>query len=313
MVKKKIGLWNGVPVYTDFLPIGTRRTGQRLVSGNPKFAVFHDTGNQDSTAQQNVNYYRNTYNIDWASTASAHIFVDDKECIICIPVTEKAWHVLYDTPIDNQWYGDDANDIAFGLEACYFTDKKRSLKSLDNACRIMGALCQSWNINPRNEMPGHQDIQYDKQDPGNILSACGYGRRDMKVIDNLVVKYLKGDNPKPKVHKNVANIKKGKPPKTVWNWNGIFTASKSNTEPIVVRRWFGLDKPQVGADSFINPSDWVPFNQVIKDVKNKLWWIRFEYPTNPKAGNFFMPIGEITDKEAKLLKEKKLWGKLEVK
>ncbi|MDK4097929.1 N-acetylmuramoyl-L-alanine amidase, partial [Staphylococcus pseudintermedius] len=106
--------------YTDFLPIGTRRTGQRLVSGNPKFAVFHDTGNRDSTAQNNVDYYRNTYNIDWAYTASAHVFVDDKECIICIPVTEKAWHVLYDTPIDNNWYGDDANDIAFGLEACYF-------------------------------------------------------------------------------------------------------------------------------------------------------------------------------------------------
>ncbi len=138
MVKKKIGTWNGVPVYTDFLPIGTRRTGQRLVSGNPKFAVFHDTGNRDSTAQNNVDYYRNTYNIDWAYTASAHVFVDDKECIICIPVTEKAWHVLYDTPIDNKWYGDDANDIAFGLEACYFSDRNRTLKSLDNACRIMG-------------------------------------------------------------------------------------------------------------------------------------------------------------------------------
>ena len=32
--------------------------------------------------------------IDWSIVASAHIFVDDKECIVCIPVTEKAWHVL---------------------------------------------------------------------------------------------------------------------------------------------------------------------------------------------------------------------------
>lgn len=46
------GKWNGVLVYTDFLPIGTRRTGQRLDSGKPRFAVFHDTGNRDSTAQQ---------------------------------------------------------------------------------------------------------------------------------------------------------------------------------------------------------------------------------------------------------------------
>ncbi|MFP4913567.1 hypothetical protein [Staphylococcus coagulans] len=72
------------------------------MSGNPKFAVSQDTCNKDSTEQQNVNYYRNTYNIKWNVTASPHVFVDDKECILCIPVTEKAWHVLYDTPIDNQ-------------------------------------------------------------------------------------------------------------------------------------------------------------------------------------------------------------------
>ena len=28
MTKEYIGEWNGVPVYTDFLPYGTRRTGQ---------------------------------------------------------------------------------------------------------------------------------------------------------------------------------------------------------------------------------------------------------------------------------------------
>ncbi|HAB61132.1 MAG TPA: N-acetylmuramoyl-L-alanine amidase, partial [Lachnospiraceae bacterium] len=167
MTKTKIGTWNSVPVYTDFLPIGTRRTGQRLDSGNPKFAVFHDTGNRDTTAQQNVNYYKNTYNIDWSATASAHLFVDDTECIICIPVTEKAWHVLYNTPTDNAWYGDDANDIAFGIEVSYYSNRERSRKSLDNACRIMAALCNSWGINPRTQMPGHQDIQADKQDPGN--------------------------------------------------------------------------------------------------------------------------------------------------
>ena len=70
------------------LPYGTRRTGQPLDTGSPIFAVYHDTGNPDSTAQQNVNYYKNTYLQDWASTASAHFFVDDEECIICIPLDE---------------------------------------------------------------------------------------------------------------------------------------------------------------------------------------------------------------------------------
>ena len=98
MSKEYLGEWNGVPVYTDFLPYGTRRTGQSLDTGSPIFAVYHDTGNPGSTAQQNVDYYKNTYDIDWATTASAHFFVDDKECIICVPLDEKAWHVIYDTP-----------------------------------------------------------------------------------------------------------------------------------------------------------------------------------------------------------------------
>ena len=38
-----------------------------------------------------------------------HIFVDDKEAIICIPVTECAWHVMLNTPVDNKWYGMDAD------------------------------------------------------------------------------------------------------------------------------------------------------------------------------------------------------------
>lgn len=294
MSKQYLDTWNGVPVYTDYLPIGTRRCGEKLVGGRPKFAVFHDTGNRDSTAQQNVNYYKNTYNIDWSVTASAHIFVDDKEAIICIPIDEKAWHVLYDTPIDNAWYGDDANDIAFGLEASYFSNRERSLKSLDNSCRIMAALCKSWDINPRNQMPGHQQIQADKQDPGNILEACGYGRQRMDIIDNLVIKFMND----------------GSITQDTWEWKGKFTTFKSNKEPIVVRRSAGLNGQEVTRDSWINPDEYVKFDQVIK--RDGYWWVRFKYESNPSAGHFYAPIGKITDKDEKLLKEKNLWGNLEV-
>lgn len=185
--------WNGVKVRYDLLPIGTRRCGERLhtKNGKPSFAVMHDTGNPNTTAQDNVNYYKNSYNIDWSMVASAHIFVDDKEAIICIPVTEVAWHVLLNTTIDNQWYHADADYAAFGVEACYFTDKKRSLKSLDNAARIMAYLTKFWKINYKTEMPGHQDIQYDKQDPGNLLAACGLGRNTSH-FDAYVAKYMDG-------------------------------------------------------------------------------------------------------------------------
>lgn len=183
--------WNGVPVKYDWLPIGTRRSGQKLTSGNPVFVVAHDTGNPNTTAQDNVNYYKNSYNIDWSLVASAHIFVDDKECIVCIPVTEKAWHVLYNTPIDNNWYGIDANDGAFGVEGCYFDDKARSKKSLENTAKVLAYLVKYWKIDYKTEMPGHQDIQSDKIDPGNLLQAAGYSR-NVSNLDKLVTKYING-------------------------------------------------------------------------------------------------------------------------
>ncbi|MGD6773328.1 N-acetylmuramoyl-L-alanine amidase [Staphylococcus simulans] len=184
-------VWNGVPVRFDLLPIGTRRSGQPLTTGKPKFMVIHDTGNNNTTAQDNVNYYKNSYNIDWSMVASAHIFVDDKEAIICIPVTEKAWHVLYNTPIDNKWYNLDANNAAFGIEGCYFTDKVRTQKSLDNTARVAAYLAKFWKIDYKTEAPGHQDIQNDKIDPGNLLEAAGYGR-DISNFDKIVAKYAKG-------------------------------------------------------------------------------------------------------------------------
>lgn len=191
--------WKGVPIEFQLLPFGTRRSGQKLRKGKPEFLVAHDTGNPNSTAQDNVNYYRNTYNIDINQTASAHIFVDDKHAIICVPTTEKAWHVLYNAIQDNLWYGVDANDAAVGGEISYFIDKNnpkqakdRSLKALDNAARVFAYLAEYWKIDYKTRMPGHQDIQSDKQDPGNALAACGFGR-DTSNFDKVVAKYYKKD------------------------------------------------------------------------------------------------------------------------
>lgn len=182
--------WNGVPVYNSLLKFGTRRSGQKLRKGKPEFIVAHDTGNIDSTARGNIKYYNDTYNIDINHTASAHIFVDDKEAVVCIPTVEKAWHVRYDAPMDNKWYNVDANDAAIGIEICYFRDKKRSQKSLDNGARVLAYLAEFWGIDYKTRMPGHQDLQFDKQDPGNVLAACGYGRNTSN-LDKLVAKYYK--------------------------------------------------------------------------------------------------------------------------
>ena len=220
MAKKHIGKWNGVDVYFDLLPIGTRRSGQKLTTGNPAFAVAHDTGNKDTTAQDNVDYYRNSYNIDWSLVASAHIFVDDKEAIICIPVTEKAWHVLYGAAPDNNWYGLDSNDAAFGAEGSYFTDKARSKKSLDNLARILAYLCDYWKIDHKTEMPGHQDIQAGKVDPGNLLEAAGFSR-NISNLDKLVNKYIGGVQEDDNMPEEVKEPTKEKPTKSPQSHVGL--------------------------------------------------------------------------------------------
>ena len=192
-------VWKGVPIEFQLLPYGTRRSGQKLRKGKPEFLVAHDTGNPNSTAQDNVNYYKNTYNIDINRTASAHIFVDDKHAIICVPTTEKAWHVLYNAIQDNLWYGVDANDAAAGVEISYFIDKsnpkqakERSKKALENGAKVLAYLAEYWKIDYKTRMPGHQDIQSDKQDPGNALAASGYGRATSN-LDKIVAKYYKKD------------------------------------------------------------------------------------------------------------------------
>ena len=71
-------------------------------------------------------------------------------------------------------------------------DRERSLTALDNFARVCAVLFESWDIDHFHKCPGHQDIQDDKQDPGNALEACGYGRHEIDVIDNLVQKYMDG-------------------------------------------------------------------------------------------------------------------------
>ena len=88
---------------------------------------------------------------------------------------------------------------------------KRSLKSLENAAKIMAYLTKFWKINYENEMPGHQDIQADKQDPGNLLAACGLGR-STSIFDGYVAKYMKTTKaPKISSKKAGNNAKKLKP------------------------------------------------------------------------------------------------------
>lgn len=283
--------WKGVPVRYQLLTIGTRRPGKKLRKEKPEFLVAHDTGNPNSTAQNNVDYYENTHNIQ-QGIASAHIFVDDKEAIICIPVTEVAYHVLPSTTIDNAWYGVDANDGAAGVEICYFTNKTRSQKSLDNGARVLAYLAEYWGIDYKTEMPGHQDIQYDKSDPGNALQASGYGRATSN-LDNIVAKYYKKDE-KPTE-------------KTKWDWAGTYYSQPTNDKGIKVRKSPNTSGTLVDKNSWLySKDDWVNFDQIIK--ADGYWWIRFKYVQPGSSKDYFYcAVCRITDPQEKI-KNEKYWG-----
>ncbi|PKM93868.1 MAG: N-acetylmuramoyl-L-alanine amidase [Firmicutes bacterium HGW-Firmicutes-1] len=174
-------------IKTLLIPSGTkRRSGIKM--NKVEFFVDHDTGNANSTAQNNVSYFIRSAN---TLSASAHVFVDDKEAIMCIPCMdnpEKAWHVLYDKVKDNELFGGDANDIAIGLELCYFpNDKKRSLKAYENYVQIAAYLSKYHNVNPSKRL-GHFELDPDRRtDPNNALKYIGKTYLDMK--SDILIKY----------------------------------------------------------------------------------------------------------------------------
>jgi len=132
-----------------------RRSGYSMSPG-VRFIVAHDTGNPGSTASGNVNWYENTRD---QYSASAHLFVDDRQILECVPAfttdrPEKAWHVLYNVPTDDQLFGYDANDAAIGVEYCF-----RGRIDDDEAYRkyvwIMAYACHRFELDPRKSIVGH--------------------------------------------------------------------------------------------------------------------------------------------------------------
>lgn len=134
----------------QYLPTNTlRRSGKNL--NGVRFIVCHDTGNEGSTALGNVAYYTRSAN---EVQASAHTFIDDKNIIECIPQTEKAWHVRYSVPGDNEMYQSDANDYALGIELCHGggVDNK---KAYNNYVEYIAFLCKIYALNPTKKLVAH--------------------------------------------------------------------------------------------------------------------------------------------------------------
>lgn len=140
----------------QYLTTGTkRRSGDHM--GKVLFLVAHDTGNPGSTALGNVGYYEDSNNV---MSASAHLFVDDKHIVECIPTgllgnqKEKAWHVIYDVPTDNHLFGDDANDVAIGVEYCYGSNINAA-EAYRRYIWTLAYLCFKYNLDPAKKITGH--------------------------------------------------------------------------------------------------------------------------------------------------------------
>lgn len=160
------------PIKADYLTKGSRkRPGNQI---NVGFLVAHDTGNPGSTAKGNVSYYKRVQNDD---SASAHLFVDDKEIVECIPALtgkpERAYHVIYNVTTDNVRFGDDANDIAIGVELCWGKQINNN-EAYKRYVWVLAYLCYKFDLDPAKKIVGHKTLDPGRKiDPDNSLGKMG--------------------------------------------------------------------------------------------------------------------------------------------
>jgi N-acetylmuramoyl-L-alanine amidase len=164
-------------VVADLAPFHSRRRPGRLIEGMPRFIVAHDTGNPGANARTHARWYQNDPNPPNDRISSAHLFVDDKEIVECIPALtdppEQALHVLYRASTDNKLYGVDANRAAIGVEYCYggSIDAEQAYRRY---VWVIANLRKIYQLNPLRDVVGHDVLDpIRKSDPVQGLQASG--------------------------------------------------------------------------------------------------------------------------------------------
>lgn len=150
----------------DYIRFGNARSG--LKNHGIRFIVSHDIGKGGSTARQNRSYFHNQQ-----PSASAHTFIDDKEILEIIPLYEKAWHVRYNVTKDNAMYGDDANDIAIGVELCHGGSINFE-EAYNRYVWYHAYLCKRFDLDPRKDIVPHSFLDPGRRsDPQHALHPHG--------------------------------------------------------------------------------------------------------------------------------------------
>lgn len=152
------------------------RSGQKLTSGVPEFFVGHETANNTATADDHFAYFQNI-----TFEASAHTFIDATQILEIIPLDEKAWHVQYQTEIDNKLYANDANDVAIGIELCRTGE---FVEAYDRYIWYFAYLCRHFDKNPKKDIVSHSILDPKRRlDPQIWLERHGVSWKEL--IDDI--------------------------------------------------------------------------------------------------------------------------------
>lgn len=155
---------NKYQIEQKYIGFGNSRSGEKI--SKIRFIVSHETANNNADADDHFNYFNKN-----AISASAHTFIDDKKVLEIIPLYEKAWHVNYDKVIDNQLFGDDANDAAIGVELCRTGDFN---KAYDRYVWYHAYLCRKFALDPRKHIVAHSKLDPQRRvDPESWLKPNG--------------------------------------------------------------------------------------------------------------------------------------------
>ncbi|SCW82755.1 N-acetylmuramoyl-L-alanine amidase [Paenibacillus tianmuensis] len=100
---------------------------------------------------------------------------------------EKAWHVVYNTPIDNRMFGVDSNDYAGGVELCY-GGKINLNEAYKRYVWVLAYACYRYGLNPATDITGHHILDpARKTDPVNALRLLG--KTFEQLIADVVAEY----------------------------------------------------------------------------------------------------------------------------
>lgn len=155
---------NKYQIERKYISLGQSRSGERI--NNVRFIVSHETANNNASAEDHYRYFNGH-----PGTVSAHTFIDSEKVLEIIPLWEKAWHVNFAVPTDNQLFGADANDAAIGVELCRTGDFN---KSFDRYVWYHAYLCHKFSLDPSKHIVAHSRLDPNRRsDPESFFRQKG--------------------------------------------------------------------------------------------------------------------------------------------